>query len=183
MLSPHASVAQPSSQASIRLPHHPCAGAPTARATALGIGCGFGLGSAWQQNQVSLVGQAVPCPCQAYHALPPVRLPSSLDEVDPSLLAMPQSAASMLDKLQCPHPRVPIRSGTLPLAVWQQCRQEVMHRRTAAGQPAKRQRKRGAMASCECRGNGAVLVGAHCKHLSVQAPCRCSHERHHAHMM
>ncbi|PRW56412.1 eukaryotic initiation factor [Chlorella sorokiniana] len=25
--------------------------APTARATALGIGCGFGLGSAWQQNQ------------------------------------------------------------------------------------------------------------------------------------
>ena len=133
MLSPHASVAYPSSQASIRPPHHPCAGAPTARATALGIGCGFGLGSAWQQNQVSLVGQAVPCPCQAYHALPPVRLPSSLDEVDRSLLAMPQSAASMLDKLQCPHPRVPIRSGTLPLAVWQQCRQEVMHRRQRQG--------------------------------------------------
>ena len=53
--------------------------------------------------------------------------------MDRSLLAMPQSAASMLDKLQCPHPRVPIRSGTLPLAVWQQCRQEVMHRRQRQG--------------------------------------------------
>ncbi|KAI7837285.1 hypothetical protein COHA_008899 [Chlorella ohadii] len=36
--------------------------APTARATALGIGCGFGLGSAWQQNQElfhSLFGSSV----------------------------------------------------------------------------------------------------------------------------
>lgn len=38
--------------AQILLPNLPSiAGAPTARATALGLGCGFGLGSAYQANQ------------------------------------------------------------------------------------------------------------------------------------
>lgn len=38
-------------RAPLRCAASPAAGAPTARATALGIGCGFGLGSAYQANQ------------------------------------------------------------------------------------------------------------------------------------